>query len=79
MKKVKIPKKSAPAAGHGTPSPPRMDTLWGPRAGPERRAQVRILLPRGGCRWTPALGSWLCERKRQKFANDTMHLLRTSA
>ena len=24
------------AAGHGTPSPPRMDTLWGPRAGPER-------------------------------------------
>ena len=20
---------------HGTPSPPRMDTLWGPRAGPE--------------------------------------------
>ena len=34
-KKKKIPKKSAPAAGHGTPSPPRMDTLWGPRAGPE--------------------------------------------
>ena len=30
-----IPKKSAPASGHGTPSPPRMDTLWGPRAGPE--------------------------------------------
>ena len=35
-KKEKISKKSAPAAGHGTPSPPRMDTLWGPRAGPER-------------------------------------------
>ena len=34
-KKKNIPKKSAPAAGHGTPSPPRMDTLWGPRAGPE--------------------------------------------
>ena len=27
--------KLAPAAGHGTPSSPRMDTLWGPRAGPE--------------------------------------------
>ena len=34
-KKKNNPKKSAPAAGHGTPSPPRMDTLWGPRAGPE--------------------------------------------
>ena len=26
-KKKKISKKSAPAAGHGTPSPPRMDAL----------------------------------------------------
>ena len=34
--KKKNAKKSAPAAGRGTPSPPRMDTLWGPRAGPER-------------------------------------------
>ena len=39
-KKKNNPKKSAPAAGHGTPSPPRMDTLWGPRAGPEFRAAV---------------------------------------
>ena len=38
-KKKNNPKKSAPAAGHGTPSPPRMDTLWGPRAGPEHCAR----------------------------------------
>ena len=39
-KKKKIPKKSAPAAGRGNPSPPRMDTLWGPRAGPEQASAM---------------------------------------
>ena len=48
----KNPKKSAPAAGHGTPSPPRMDTLWGPRAGPE----FTLCLKAGG---KGSLGRWV--------------------
>ena len=51
-KKKKIPKKSAPAAGRGNPSPPRMDTLWGPRAGPERGdARVAPPCPTTSCVW----------------------------
>ena len=34
-KSQKNPEKIGACGGPGTPSPPRMDTLWGPRAGPE--------------------------------------------